>query len=128
MDRTTIAKLEKGQRQVRLEELVAIAAAIDVSPLALFLPLRLEEPVRLTPKLERESFAVLQWARGDGPLDKRNERTYHFQSIGSQWVVWTPGDPYSIEHGGALTHEESEDLVSESEQSAKRAKRVSGDA
>lgn len=114
MDRTTIAKLEKGQRQVRLDELVAIAAALDVSPLFLFLPLRLEEEVKLAPKLARESFAAIQWARGVGPLNRANDRTYHFQSPGT-WVTWKPGESDDPTHGGALSREEAIELATEVE-------------
>jgi transcriptional regulator with XRE-family HTH domain len=70
MDRTTIAKLEKGQRQARVEELVAIAVALDVSPLYLILPLRLDAKVKLAPKLVVEAIEALNWASGKGPLDR----------------------------------------------------------
>lgn len=38
-DRTTLARIEKRQRKVGLEEFVAIAAALDVAPIYLFLPI-----------------------------------------------------------------------------------------
>jgi transcriptional regulator with XRE-family HTH domain len=100
MDRTTIAKLEKGQRQARVEELVALAAALDVSPLYLILPLRIDTTVRLTPKLTVEAIEALKWARGEGPLDPANERTYRFQAPTAPWVTWTPGEPGEVTFGG----------------------------
>lgn len=88
MDRTTIAKLEKGHRQARVEELVALAAALDVSPTYLLLPWHLDARVKLAPKLSVDTFAALRWARGDGPLDPANERTYRFVAPTVPWVVW----------------------------------------
>jgi transcriptional regulator with XRE-family HTH domain len=124
MDRTTIAKLEKAQRQVRLEELVALAVALDVSPLYLMFPLRLEEVVKLTPKTSLESRAAFKWANGQGPLNTRNERTYRFQSPGT-WVIWTPGESDSPEFGGALPHAEAVEIATELERSDKKPKRAS---
>jgi transcriptional regulator with XRE-family HTH domain len=100
MDRTTIAKLEKGQRQARVEELVAIAVALDVSPLYLILPLRLDAKVKLAPKLVVEAIEALNWASGKGPLDRANERTYRFQAPGVGVAVWTPGQPEDATDGG----------------------------
>lgn len=125
MDRTTIAKLEKGQRQGRVEELVALAAALDVSPLYLFLPLRLDATVKLAPKLTLEAIEALRWAQGEGPLDRANERTYRFQAPTVRWVVWDPGSPDEIEagdFGGGLTKVEARQLAREAESAGKRRK------
>jgi transcriptional regulator with XRE-family HTH domain len=80
MDRTTIAKLEKRQREVRLDELVAIAAALDCAPVFLFLPIDGDAPVRLAPKLQVDGAHARAWARGEQPLRPENRRFYLFQA------------------------------------------------
>jgi transcriptional regulator with XRE-family HTH domain len=72
MDRTTVAKIEKGQRPVRVEELVAIAAALDVAPVYLLVPPRGEGTIALTPKLTVDVAKARGWARGDHALDPRS--------------------------------------------------------
>jgi transcriptional regulator with XRE-family HTH domain len=103
MDRTTIAKLEKGQREVRLDELVALAVALDVALVHLVLPIEGDEsspiegdklpvhpthgpPVKLTPKREVDQVKARRWARGDIPLDPANYRSYAEQSPGDKYV------------------------------------------
>jgi transcriptional regulator with XRE-family HTH domain len=106
MDRTTVAKIEKGQRQARVEELVAFAAALDVSPAFLLLPLRLDTTVALTPKMTVETVTALRWACGEGPLDSANERFYRFQAPTVQWAVWPAGRPDEAKGGGGLTEDQ----------------------
>ena len=115
MDRTTLAKIEKAQRKVRVDELLAMAACLDCSPLFLLAPGQLEAEVQLTPRRRIESFALLQWARGEGPLATRNRSTYFFMAPGT-WVTWKPGALDTIEHGSGLSDEDAGDLVSEFEQ------------
>jgi transcriptional regulator with XRE-family HTH domain len=100
IDRTTIAKLEKGQRKARVDELMALAAAMDVSPVHLLLPLRIDSSVKLAPALTVEADVALTWARGDRPLNLRNEGTYVAMAPTVPWAVWTPGDLSSIQYGG----------------------------
>jgi transcriptional regulator with XRE-family HTH domain len=80
MDRTTLAKIEKGKREARLGEAVALAAALDVAPTYLYLPIEGPEPVCLAPKLQVDPAHARQWARGTKPLDPANLRVYSFQS------------------------------------------------
>jgi transcriptional regulator with XRE-family HTH domain len=84
MDRTTVAKIEKGLRPVRVEELVAIAATLDVAPVHLFLPIDGAGPVSLAPTLKVELARARAWARGQRPLDDANERLYRYQSPAGQ--------------------------------------------
>ena len=115
MDRTTLAKIERAQRKVRVDELLAMAACLDASPLFLLAPGQLEAEVQLTPKRRIESFALLEWARGDGPLATRNRSTYFGMAPGT-WVTWKPGALDTIERGSGLSDEDAGDLVSEVEQ------------
>jgi transcriptional regulator with XRE-family HTH domain len=80
MDRTTIAKLEKQQREVRLDELIAIAAALDVAVLHLILPIEGDDAVRLAPSLETGVERARDWAGGRHPLNADNARFYYYQS------------------------------------------------
>lgn len=93
MDRTTIAKIEKGQRQARVEELIALAAALDVAPVHLFLPIEDDGLVALTPKLEVDVEKAWRWARGRQPLDPANIRTYSFQHPGDIGVINPEASP-----------------------------------
>lgn len=101
MDRTVLARIEKGQRDVRLEEAVALAAALDVALVNLILPIegdRLHQPVdeslkplrgrakrrgplvRLTKGLAVNQVKARRWARGELPLDPANFRSYRDQT------------------------------------------------
>lgn len=112
LERVTIARLEKGRRKASIGELVALAACLDVSPLYLLAPGRLETGVMITPRRTIESWQFLLWSRGDGPLDGRNGDVYNFMAPGS-WVTWKPGDLESIKHGSGLSSEDAQDLVSD---------------
>ena len=88
MDRTTLAKIEKGKREVRLDELVAIAAALDVAIVHLLFPIggdKTMQPVdetgaplrgrekrgplvALAPRLTVTQVKARRWARGELPL------------------------------------------------------------
>lgn len=82
MDRTTLAKIERGKREARLEEMIALAAALDVAPLNLYMPIEGDEPVCLAPALAVDPGDARKWARGFRPLDPTNHRVYQFQSPG----------------------------------------------
>lgn len=74
MRRETIAKIETRQRQVTIEEAVAIAAVLDVPLLELLRPLT--KDVALTPKLELRGSFALGWMSGRGPLKRRGVKGY----------------------------------------------------
>ncbi|HME03342.1 MAG TPA: helix-turn-helix domain-containing protein [Solirubrobacteraceae bacterium] len=102
MDRTVLARLEKGQREVRLDELVALAAALDVAIVHLILPIEgdiTQQPVdeqgaplrgrrqtgpavALTPTLRVNQRKARRWARGEIPLRPASFRLYADQSPG----------------------------------------------
>jgi transcriptional regulator with XRE-family HTH domain len=90
MDRTTVAKVEKGSRQARADELVALAAALDCAVVDLLLPVE-NEPVALTPKLKVDGARAHEWAEGGAPLDAKNARHYARQRPVRRLVSWTFG-------------------------------------
>lgn len=79
VNRATIAKVEVGKRPMEVSELVAFAAALDVPPTALFLPLGADR-VALTDGVTVDAATAAAWSAGDAPLDPANVRTYSLES------------------------------------------------
>ena len=79
ISRSTIAKIEKGRRPMEVSELVAFAAALDVPPSALFLPLD-EATVALADYKTVDFADAAAWAADKRPLDPANLRTYLLES------------------------------------------------
>jgi len=67
-ERSKIAKIENGQRQVSLDEVFLFAAALNLPPPLLLLPLGSEDHVEVTPKSEIHPHLALEWLAGDEPL------------------------------------------------------------
>lgn len=78
LSETALARIESGKRNVRLDEALGIAAALDVSPLALFLPT--EGNVRLADGIIVDADTARRWVLGEEPLDPDNERGYRYLS------------------------------------------------
>ncbi|MDP9427843.1 MAG: helix-turn-helix transcriptional regulator [Actinomycetota bacterium] len=73
---TVIAKIEARARGVAVDELVALAVALNVTPLALLLP-DSDSPgdmVEITPRGSARADQVWAWARGDRPLSLYDSR------------------------------------------------------
>jgi transcriptional regulator with XRE-family HTH domain len=68
-----IAKIETGIRHVSLDEGIAIAIALGVSPLHLFVPIDKVQPVALTPKFTQAPTIVRAWVRGTLPFPTSRE-------------------------------------------------------
>src|SRR5213592_2796553 len=65
--RLTIAKIEKGGTRARnasLQEVLAIAAALNVAPVHLFVPLEDDASVEIAPKFVASAPRVREWVRG----------------------------------------------------------------
>lgn len=102
---SSIGEIERGERRVDADELTALAVALDVSPVTLLMP-RADEPysqdveVRLSGTGYVYAGVLLDWLRGDGPLDadvqtSPAEQTYfataHRRRALPNWA-WTWGD------------------------------------
>lgn len=79
---TGLAKIEDGTRRVDVDDLMALAIALNVSPPRLLLPsVASDEPVRLTPKVEVSSSWAWSWAEGEGPVSpdfsEEEDEAYH---------------------------------------------------
>ncbi|MBB1251756.1 helix-turn-helix transcriptional regulator [Streptomyces sp. OF3] len=67
---SAIAKIEKQQRQVTVDDLTALAEVLDVSPATLLLPAadKAKEPVQITPETSAPWQAAWRWVHGQHPL------------------------------------------------------------
>ncbi len=75
---TAITRIEKGRRDVSLEEVLLLAAAIEVSPRTLFEPDRQVDRVRLTPAGDAHpAERVRDWLRDLAPLADTDRPTVH---------------------------------------------------
>jgi transcriptional regulator with XRE-family HTH domain len=90
---TAIVRIESGKRGVTLDDSVAIAAALDVAPIHLWLPIDGDEPIALTPALEVDIEHAREWAQGRRPLDQADSRYYAYQSplerVTQSWTLTT---------------------------------------
>lgn len=65
---TGITKIEKKERKVDVDDLVALALVLNVSPLALLLPpVDGDESVSLAPAVEVPAWLAWEWAEGTSP-------------------------------------------------------------
>jgi transcriptional regulator with XRE-family HTH domain len=66
---SVISKLEKGNRSVDVDDLIALAVALRVNPSRLWLPFVADETeVALTPVVRVPAWAAWQWSDGSAPL------------------------------------------------------------
>lgn len=68
INRAAIAKIESGVRGVSLDEWLVLAAAVNVPPPVLLLPLGGEERVHITDRAEIHPHLALDWLTGEEPL------------------------------------------------------------
>jgi transcriptional regulator with XRE-family HTH domain len=68
IDRTKVNRVETGARAVSVDDALAIAAALGVSPSVLFFPLARSELVRVTPVRVVSAEEGRRWFRGEQPL------------------------------------------------------------
>jgi transcriptional regulator with XRE-family HTH domain len=81
---TGLSKIEKNQRSVDVDDLVALALALKANPNALLLPPLLTEPVRLSESTSARWTEAWQWAAGDVPLPADRPEVHHL----SQLAMW----------------------------------------
>ncbi|MFD8945267.1 helix-turn-helix domain-containing protein [Streptomyces californicus] len=68
---TGITRIEKGQRRVDADDLVALALSLNVSPLTLLLPETWDgSPTRLTPNVRLSTRTAWLWAQGHTPASE----------------------------------------------------------
>lgn len=80
IDRSVIAKLEKGHRQsVTAAELFVLAQALNVSPVLLILPLGHEQTIDVAPDTTVTTTEALLWIAGQQALPGDEQRGYQFE-------------------------------------------------
>jgi hypothetical protein len=68
IDRTAVAKVEAGKRELAVAEAFMFALALDVAPVHLFVPADSEDEIQLAPNLWARPHEVRAWMRGFTPL------------------------------------------------------------
>lgn len=63
-----ITRIEREERRVDVDDLIALSVALDVSPLALLLPGEMEATVSLAKGLDVPAATAWRWATGTRPL------------------------------------------------------------
>lgn len=105
INRTTIAKIERGHRPMEVSELVAFAAVLDVQPASLYLPLD-AETVWLTESLPVDADEAVEWARGTAPLNPENARSYYAESPSA---TFGPANPVPERHIRSRSDEQTKE-------------------
>lgn len=75
-DRTAVAKVESGKRELSLREAFQYAYALHVAPVHLFVPTDSDEPINIGPNLEASPAEVRAWIRGQRPMPFQDPRAY----------------------------------------------------
>jgi 8-oxo-dGTP pyrophosphatase MutT (NUDIX family)/transcriptional regulator with XRE-family HTH domain len=81
LDASAVTRLERGTRGLSLDDVIAIAAVLGVSPLHMVVPLNGATSLDVTPEIAAEPAAVRAWMRGQLPLrDTDDERLFYTQT------------------------------------------------
>jgi len=90
LDKTSIARLEGGQRDVSLMEVIHIAHVLGVAPIHLFVPTENDVRVELPAHSDHSDRLILtpnqmrRWVRGDEPLVSQPAQFFDFHGTGLQ--------------------------------------------
>jgi transcriptional regulator with XRE-family HTH domain len=79
LGRVAIAKIEIGERGVSLDEALALAYALNVAPVYLFLPLENDQPVRMAEDkraVKLKAGDMRGWVSGRGAAQGQDKRFY----------------------------------------------------
>ncbi len=95
MAQTGLSRLEDGKRRIDVDDLVALAVALNVSPARLLLPDTedLQDLVRPVPNVEVQVWRLWEWLSGQRPLPvadsatAREERE-HLRDFRDAWPGW----------------------------------------
>jgi hypothetical protein len=88
IERSVIAKIEAGGTRtdnVSLDEALAFAAVLGMSPLHLFVEQDDELLMAVMPKLPEPTYLVRGWVRGDNPLQLQDEQFFWYMSPPKEW-------------------------------------------
>lgn len=86
LHQTAIAKIEAGRRSVSVEELFALAIALNVAPVHVVVPFDAAEVIRLAPEHKGDHAGwVREWVRGAHPLPGQDARIYQTFVPDDEW-------------------------------------------
>jgi transcriptional regulator with XRE-family HTH domain len=86
--RDTVANLENGRRaSVGVDELLALAAVLEVAPTHLLVPLEDEQPYEITPGRVEPSGTVRDWVRGYITLNGTDPRNYFSETPANEFDI-----------------------------------------
>jgi len=88
IERSVIAKIEAGGTRtanVSLDEALALAAVLGLSPLYLFIEQDGNRMMAVTPKMPEASFFLRGWVRGQHPLHLSDEQFFWYMSPREEW-------------------------------------------
>lgn len=140
LDRAVIAKLEKGLRQsLTAADLLVLARALDVPPVALVVPVDQYEAVEILPGQSVPVYEAMTWFTGerrfpgdDGPADYPDDlahvRAYreHAQAVAA-WATAFQGAAYAASNTeGALREQQTlvaQSMISSAENGIRHARR-----
>lgn len=102
VDRTTVAKVENGSRELTLGEAFQYAHALDVAPVHLFVPTDSDEPISLGPNMEASPAELRNWIRGFLPIFQ-DPRVYftvvplsETKAAGEALATWEQTSPIQV--------------------------------
>lgn len=82
LDASALSRIETGARRVDTDDLLAIAAALDVSPLALLLPSQVHpDEVVHVGGTSLEAHTLWKWAIGQHPITDLDSRGFQARSL-----------------------------------------------
>ncbi|MFF1413375.1 helix-turn-helix domain-containing protein [Streptomyces sp. NPDC058289] len=73
MHANTITRMEKKQRRVDVDDLVALALALETRPDALLLPMTIAKEIQLAETLTVPGYKAWRWANGASPLEGHDD-------------------------------------------------------
>lgn len=87
LDPSIISRIEQGKRGVSLDEALAFAYSLSVTPTRLFLPVGRSSPVTVIGKRSFSPRAMRSWMRGQNSLPGQDERTFRREAEDEEgWV------------------------------------------
>lgn len=82
-----VRRIEDGTRRVDVDDLVAIAAALGVSPITLLMPVAdADETVTATTVGELSAHQLFSWLRGAAPLPSQRETATQARTL-PKWLI-----------------------------------------
>ncbi len=89
---SAVVRMERGIRGVSLDEAIAIATVLGVSPLHMIIPVD-DNGAQLAPQITVATTDARAWIRGQRPLTEADEQLYYAQAPASEaeWLAIAPG-------------------------------------